>query len=85
MMNIEERKGILKKQGQCFISLQRSSHLVRNCNSKIPCLACQGHHHLAVCDGRGACASKNSDSAVDSTRNCSVLRRLTVIANEQEV
>ena len=67
--NIEERKGILKKQGRCFICLRRAGHLARNCNSKIQCLGCQGRHHLAVCDGRGARASDNSDSAVDGASN----------------
>ena len=69
LTNIEERKGILKKQGRCFICLRRAGHLARNCNSKIQCLGCQGRHHLAVCDGRGARASDNSDSAVDGASN----------------
>ena len=67
--NIEERKGILKKQGRYFICLRRAGHLARNCNSKIQCLGCQRRHHLAVCDGRGARASDNSDSAVDGASN----------------
>ncbi|XP_044170405.1 uncharacterized protein LOC122954427 [Acropora millepora] len=67
--NIEVRKGILKKQGRYFICLGRAGHLARNCNSKIQCLGCQGRHHLAVWDGRGARASDNSDSAVDGVSN----------------
>ena len=30
--NIEEIKGILKKQGRCFICLRRAGHLARYCN-----------------------------------------------------
>ncbi|XP_067039040.1 uncharacterized protein [Acropora muricata] len=67
--NIKVRKGILKKQGRYFICLRRAGHLARNCNSKIQCLGCQGRHHLAVWDGRGARASDNSDSAVDGVSN----------------
>ena len=63
--NIEERKGILKKQGRCFICLRRVGHLARNCDSNIQCLGCQGRHHLAVCDVRGVRGSDNSDSPVD--------------------
>ena len=66
---IGERKGILKKQGRCFIRLRRAGHLARNCDSNIQCLGCQGRHHLAVCDGRGARGSDNSDSAVDGASN----------------
>ena len=65
----EERKGILRKQGWCFICLRRAGHLTRHCNSKIEFLGCQGRHHLAVCDGRGTRASDNSDSAVDGASN----------------
>ena len=67
--NIEKRKGILKKQGWCFICLQRAGHLARKCNTKIQCLRCQARHHLAVCDGKDARASGNSDSAVDGASN----------------
>ena len=69
MTNIEERKGILKKQGWCFICLQRAGHSARKCNTKIQCLRCQARHHLAVCDGKDARASGNSDSAVDGASN----------------
>lgn len=61
------KKGILKKQGWSFICLRRAGHLVHNCDSNIQCLGCQGRHHLAVCDGRGARASDNS--AVDGASN----------------
>ena len=65
MTNIDERKGILKKQGRCFICLRRASHLARNCDSNIQCLGYQGRHHLAVCNVRGVRGSDNSDSPVD--------------------
>ena len=43
--------------------------MARNCNSKIQRLGCQGHHHLAVCDGRDARASDIFDSEVDGASN----------------
>lgn len=67
--NIEERKDILKKQGRCYTCLWCAGHLVRNCDSNIQCLGCQGRHHLAVCDGRRVRGSNNSDSAVDGASN----------------
>ena len=59
----------LKRQGWCFICLQRAGLLARKCNTKIQCLRCQARHHLAVCDGKDARASGNSDSAVDGASN----------------
>ena len=43
--------------------------MARNCTSKIQCFGCQGRHQLAICDGRDARASDNSDSAVDGASN----------------
>ena len=42
---------------------------MRNFSSNMQCLGCQGRHHLAVCDGRDARASDNSDYAVDGASN----------------
>ena len=61
--NISERKGILKKQGRCFICLKRS-HIAKNCDSKRGCSNCSQRHHSSLCRANETQASGNSLAGV---------------------
>uniref|UniRef100_A0AC35GBX2 CCHC-type domain-containing protein n=1 Tax=Panagrolaimus sp. PS1159 TaxID=55785 RepID=A0AC35GBX2_9BILA len=52
--DIEERKKIATEKELCFKCLQ-PGHLKSSCETRKPCLTCQGNHHEAIC-----CSAKNS-------------------------
>ena len=47
--NIDARKASLRKKGKCF-SCMRSSHLAKNCPSKVKWYHCSKTHHPSICD-----------------------------------
>ena len=48
--DITQRKGILKRTGQCFVCLRRH-HLSKDCRSSTKCAQCSGRHHISICNG----------------------------------
>ena len=47
--DVNQRKGILRKQGHCFICLKRG-HISRECPSRILCFVCKQRHHSSICE-----------------------------------
>ena len=46
--NIDERKGILRRDRRCFVCLQRG-HRAKECNKANNCRKCHGSHHQSIC------------------------------------
>ena len=46
--NIDERKGILRRDRRCFACLQRG-HRAKECNKANNCRKCHGSHHQSIC------------------------------------
>ena len=49
VVDMAERKQILKRTGRCFICLKKN-HTSRECPSTIKCSKCNGRHHVSICD-----------------------------------
>ena len=45
----KQRKGVLRRQGCCFLCLQRG-HISEDCTTNISCHICKQHHHASICD-----------------------------------
>ena len=48
--NVEARLEIIRKQGRCFLCLNKG-HLFKNCQSKYLCHKCNRKHHVSICTG----------------------------------
>ena len=48
IVDVAERKQILRRAGICFIRLKKN-HMSRDCRSTIKCLKCNGRYHESVC------------------------------------
>ena len=49
VVNLSERKGILKRDGRCFRCL-RIGHLAKECPNEKSCRKCRGKHHASICE-----------------------------------
>ena len=48
VVSAEDRKGILRRAGHCYVCLRRE-HVSRNCCSSARCYRCRGKHHSSIC------------------------------------
>lgn len=48
VLDIGERKQILKRSGRCFICLKKY-HISKECRSATRCRKCRGRHHVSIC------------------------------------
>ncbi len=60
-----QRKGILKKQGRCFVCLKRG-HISKECPSRIFCFKCKQRHHTSICDSRQEVNAAARNSSLNS-------------------
>ncbi|XP_065639882.1 uncharacterized protein LOC124815319 [Hydra vulgaris] len=45
----EIRKNMLRKQGRCFICMERG-HISKNCKVSYKCVKCNGNHNVSICN-----------------------------------
>ena len=48
--DISQRKPILRKNGRCFLCLEKG-HLMKNCSVNYQCNKCKGKHNITICEG----------------------------------
>ena len=60
--NIDERKGILRRDGRCFVCLQRG-HRAKECNKANNCRKCHGSHRQFICSIQSK--NENKDKPAD--------------------
>ena len=48
IVDVAERKQILRRAGRCFICLKKN-HMSRDCRSTMKCTKCNGRHHVSIC------------------------------------
>ena len=48
--DISQRKSILRKNGRCFLCLEKR-HLMKNCSINYQCNKCKGKHNITICEG----------------------------------
>ena len=48
--DISQRKSILRKNGRCFLCLEKG-HLVKNCSINYQCNKCKDKHNITICEG----------------------------------
>ena len=74
--DIRERKNILRREGRCYLCLDRGGYLVRGCHSSIKCFTCKGHHHVALCESRRRPGQVSyNQSKCEENRSSSLSRR----------
>ena len=47
--DISQQKSILRKNGRCFLCLERG-HLIKNCSINHQCNKCKGKHNITICE-----------------------------------
>ena len=50
VINLQERKNILRSAGRCFRCLRRSGHIARDCKASVRCYKCNSQHHVSLCN-----------------------------------
>ena len=58
---VRERRAILRRYNRCFKCL-RKGHIAKNCRLTFKCSACEGSHHVSVCDKMHEKESKSNTS-----------------------
>ena len=48
--NISQRKSIFRKNGRCFLCLEKG-HLIKNCSINYQCNKWKGKHNITICEG----------------------------------
>ena len=62
VVNVKERKEILKRLGRCYNCL-KPNHRLRDCESHRNCRYCHHKHHQSLCESRPA--DKSDDNTVE--------------------
>ena len=55
--SLDERKGIIRKFGRCFVCLNKG-HRAYQCRKSTLCSSCKGKHHESLCDNLGPASNK---------------------------
>ena len=58
------RKNIVQTSKRCFMCL-KSSHLTKDCSSKIKCFKCSKRHHVALCVSEESAHTSNSSTVTN--------------------
>ena len=86
MIDIRERRNILKREGRCYLCLRKGGHLARKCQSSIKCFTCKGHHHVALCENRNRPVQVAYHQSRDETdRSSSFSRRKADQASQTNI
>ena len=71
IVDVAERKQILRRAGRCFICLKKN-HMSRDCQSTIKCPKCNGRHHVSICSesqARNSPASSRNEGDQNTQRS----------------
>ena len=69
VQNLDQRKGILRRDRRCFVCLQRG-HRAKECNKPNNCRKCRGSHHQSICavdQSKDDNKEKSADRNVEGT------------------
>ena len=72
--NIDERKGILRRDRRCFVCLKRG-HRAKECSKANSCRKCHASHHQSICS---IIQSKNENKDKPADQNAEGLQLLRV-------